>query len=173
MTQTIPVEPVQTAVNRTDEYESKSGSIIRKYTLASTAAGLIPVVGLDVAAVTTAQVFMIRELANLYKIPHEGRLSQTVMTSLIGSTVSRVITALISNVIPGGGGAGSHLASAAVAGIYTATAGEFYKIHFRDGGTLDDVNFSDFSNYFIDEVKRGDINMSTFTNPSKLVSYLF
>ena len=176
MTQSVPVDPIQTAVNRGDEFEKQANAIIRKYTLASTAAGLIPVLGLDVAASATSQVFMIRELADLYHIEHEGKLSQVVMTSALGSAIARTATFLIAAVVPGakaGLGGGSQIAAAAVSGIYTATAGEFYKLHFRDGGTLDDVNINDFTNYFIDEVKRGDISLSTFTNPTKLASYLF
>ena len=172
MSQAIPVSPVQTAVNRNDEHESKASNIIRKYTLASTAAGMIPVLGVDVAASATSQVFMIRELATLYNIPHEGKIQQIAVTSAMGSAVARAATFAVTSFLPGAGGA-SALANAAVSGIYTATVGEFYKLHFRDGGTLDDVNIGDLSNYFIEEFKRGDINMSTFTNPSKLVSYLF
>ncbi len=172
MSQTVPVQPVQTAVNRKDEYESKASNIIRKYTLASTGAGLIPVLGLDVAAAATSQVFMIRELADLYSVRHEDKIQQVAVTSAMGSAVARAVTFAVSSFLPGSGGT-SVLANAAVSGIYTATVGEFYKLHFRDGGTLDDVNITDLSNYFIDEFKRGDISMSTFTNPSKLVSYLF
>lgn len=169
MTQPIEVQPIQKAVNRKDEFENKSASIIKKYTLASTVAGLIPVTGLDVAGSAAAQVFMIRELAELYHVKIDD-LTQTVVYSAVGSALARLATMVVSSVLPG---SGSNLAGAAVAGIYTATAGEFYKIHFRDGGTLEDVSISEFSNYFVEEVQRGDISMSTFTNPSQMMSRLF
>ncbi len=168
MTQTLETQPIQTAVNRGDEFEQKSSSIIKKYTLASAAAGLIPVTGIDILGSSAAQLFMIRELAQLYSVSTDD-LTQTAIYSALGSTIAKLGTNLVVSILPG---SGSNLAGAAVAGIYTATVGEFYKLHFRDGGTLDDVNIGDFANYFVEEVQRGDINMSTFTNPTSLLSHL-
>lgn len=168
LTQSIETQPIQTAVHRNDEHEKRSAKIIKKYTLASAAAGLIPVTGIDILGSAAAQFFMIRDLAELYSVSTEN-LTQTAIYSVLGSTVAKLGTSLVASFLPG---SGSNLAGAAVAGIYTATAGEFYKLHFRDGGTLEDVSIGDFANYFIEEVQRGDINMSTFTNPTALLSHL-
>jgi uncharacterized protein (DUF697 family) len=168
MTQRIETQPIQTVVNRNDIYEEQSANTIKKYTLASAAAGLIPVTGIDILGSAAAQLFMIRELAQLYSVDTED-LTQTAIYSAMGSAIAKLGTNLVVSVLPGGG---SNVAGAAVAGIYTATVGEFYRIHFRDGGTLEDVNIGDFANYFVEEVQRGDINMSTFTNPTALLSHL-
>ena len=64
------------------------------------------------------------------------------------------------------------ITSAAVAGIYTAGVGEFYKIHLRDGGTLEDVQISDFADHLINEIKKGDLSLATFTNPKALLNHL-
>jgi len=168
MTQQIETEAIQTAVNRGDIYEQKSAKTIKKYTLASAAAGLIPVTGVDILGSAAAQLLMIRELAQLYSVNTDD-LTQTALYSAMGSAIAKLGTNLVMSVLPSGD---SNVAGAAVVGIYTATVGEFYKIHFRDGGTLDDVNIGDFANYFVEEVQRGDISMSTFTNPTSLLSHL-
>ena len=124
--------------------------------------------GVDILGSAAAQLFMIKELAQLYSVNTDD-LTQTAVYSAAGSAIAKLGTNLVVSVLPG---EGSNVAGAAVAGIYTATLGEFYKIHFRDGGTLDDVSIADFANYFVEEVQRGDINISTFTNPTALLSHL-
>jgi len=168
----IDVDPIQTAVNRNPKHEELSQKIIRKYTLISAGAALVPYDFVDVISSTAAQTMMIKELCELYDIPYSKRLANVAFWSATGSVATKVISAAVGSLINKSGFAGIDLTGAAVSGIYTATVGEFYKLHLRDGGVLEDVNISDFADYFIEEIKRGDLSMATFTNPSALMSHL-
>ncbi len=168
----VDVAPIQKAVNRNPEMENESRKIIRKYTLIASGAALLPYDFVDVISCTAAQALMIKDLCGLYDVSYSDRLANVAFWSATGSVATKIITAAVGTVISNSGFNGIDLTGAAVAGIYTATVGEFYKLHLRDGGTLADINISDFADYFIDEIKRGDLSMATFTNPSALMSHL-
>jgi len=173
LTETIPTEPLQTAVNRKDENEEKSKKIISKYTLAASGAALVPYDFVDVISSTVAQTMMIKELCQLYQIPFSEKLMNVAFWSAVGSIITKAITEVVGTVINKSSfDATFDLTGAAVAGIYTAGVGEFYKLHLRDGGTLDDVKIADFADYFIEEIKRGDLSLATFTNPKTLMNHL-
>lgn len=156
------------------DYIDRADRIIRKYTLISTGGGLIPVNGLDVAASAAAQFFMIKELAQTFHVWHDKQIMPVVITSAAGSTVSALVSLLISSALAGGEiTPASALTKAGVISLYTATVGEFYKMHFRDGGTLEDISFSELSDYFVEEVKAGDINLSSISNPTHVLSRVF
>ena len=171
LTETIPVDPIQKAVNRKDDREERSKSIIKKYTLLSGGAALIPYDFVDVISSTVAQTMMIKELCTLYNVPFSNRMINVAGWSAAGSAIIKAVSGVVESVI-GSSNSTFDLTGAAIAAIYTATTGEFYKLHLRDGGTLEDVKISEFVDYFIAEIKRGDISMSTFTNPKALMNHL-
>jgi len=168
----IDVEPIQKAVNRNPQTEDESRKIIRKYTLIASGSALLPYDFVDVISCTAAQALMIKELCGLYDVSYSSRLANVAFWSATGSVVTKIITTAVGALINKGNFGGIDLTGAAVAGIYTATVGEFYKLHLRDGGTLEDISIADFADYFIDEIKRGDLSMATFTNPSVLMNHL-
>ncbi len=168
----IDVAPIQKAVNRKPEVEDDARKIIRKYTLIASGASLLPYDFVDVITSTAAQALMIKELCALYDVSFSDKLANVTFWSATGSVVTKIITAAVGTLINNSGSGGVDLTGAAVAGIYTATVGEFYKLHLRDGGTLADINISDFADYFIEEIKRGDLSMATFTNPKVLMNHL-
>ena len=92
----------------------------------------------------------------------------------MGSIITKIITETVSAVVKSQSMKGFNIdiTGAAVAGIYTAAVGEFFKLHFQKGGTLDDVKLSDFAEYFLEEIKRGDLSLATFTNPKVLFNHL-
>lgn len=173
LTEAIPVEKVQKVVNNNNAYEEKSKSIIKKYTLLSGGAALVPYDFVDVISSTVAQTMMIKELCTLYNVPFSDKIINIAGWSAAGSAIIKAITGVIESVISKGSMNNRFdLTGAAIAAIYTATAGEFYKSHLQNGGTLEDVEISEFVDYFIAEVKKGDISLSTFTNPKALMNHL-
>ena len=176
MTETLPVEPIQKAVNRKDINEEKSKSIIKKYTIISGGAALMPYDFVDVITSSIAQTMMIKELCSLYNVEFSDKWLNIASWSAAGSAIIKAVSGVVESVLISTGGKSMggkfDITGAAIAAIYTATTGEFYKLHLRDGGTLEDINISDFIDYFFDEIKRGDLSLATFTNPRTLVSHL-
>lgn len=152
--------------------EEQAGAIIRNATLAASATGLIPVNGIDVAANSIVQTVMIRELAELYGHNFRDHAAATFLTSLVGSSVARLAAGLVSAVAPSKVGAVS-FTNIAISGIYTASVGAFYNEHFEKGGDLEDISLDSFTDFFISEVKSGELSLGTVTNPSHLLKYLF
>ncbi len=173
LTQTIPTEPLQKAVNRNDDHESISANIIKKYTLLASGATLIPYEYVDVAASAVLQTLMVRELCQLYNVPYEGKIGSLAVWSSVGSLVSKAISEVINRVVVANKSESFfNLSSIAITATYMATVGEFYKIHLRDGGTLDDVTITDLGGYLVEEIQRGDISINNLTNPKTLMNQL-
>ncbi len=167
----IPIDPIQKAVHRKDNFEEKSGSIIKKYSLITGGACLLPYTGLDIASSTLTQTLMVRELCQLYNVEYSERLMNIAAWSAVGSVLIKLIGELVTNLIPSSkSNKKIDFTGAAIGAIYTATLGEFYKLHLRDGGTLEDVSASDFVDYFVAEVQRGNLSIDSFTDPRKLIN---
>ena len=176
LTETLPDEATPKAVNKDAGKEEKAKSIIKKYTLISGGAALVPYDFVDVISSTVAQTMMIKELCTLYSVPFSERWINVAAWSAVGSAIIKAVGGVVESVISSTGGGefsgGFNLSGAAIAAIYTATAGEFYKLHMQGGGSLADVEISDFIDYFIAEIKKGDLSLATFTNPKTLINHL-
>lgn len=145
-------------------FDKKANKIIQKYTLVATGSGFIPFSIISAATVTGIQVMLIKDLCHLYDVPFAKKRINVIINSALGSAATRLI-AIAAVAIPGVSTPLKGLSGAAVAGLYTATVGEFYKIHFQKGGTLEDASIGDLTKYFVEEYKRGDLNLSSLTNP--------
>ena len=95
LTETIPTEPLQSAVNRNDEHEEKSKKIISKYTLIASGAALVPYDFVDVISSTVAQTLMIKELCQLYQVPFSEKLMNVAFWSAAGSVITKAITEML------------------------------------------------------------------------------
>jgi uncharacterized protein (DUF697 family) len=164
-------ESLKEDVHRKDKYESKATSIIKKYSLITGAVCLIPYRGVDMVSSSVIQTLMVRELCRLYKIEYSDRLINVGVWSVAGSLLIKLVTELIHNIIPTTkSDLKIDLTGAAIGAIYTATLGEFYRLHFHNGGVLEDVSALDFVDYFVAEVQRGNLSIDSFTNPRKLIN---
>ena len=164
-----PIHAVELRQNITEKLnEKQANKIIRNYTIAATGSGIVPIPVVAAAAITGIQVFMIKELCKLYEVPFQENQSGVILNSVIGSVATRILS-MASLVVPGISAPMKGVSGAAIAGLYTATVGEFYKVHFQNGGNLENASISDISKYFIDEYKRGDISISSISNPVNVV----
>lgn len=153
-------------------YDEESQKIIKKYTLLATGAGFVPIPVASSAAAVAAQVYMIKDLCEQFNIPFDKKTTSVVINSVIGSVLSKAISMAINTVVPVSSLAGMDFSSAAISGLYTATVGEFYKVHFQNGGTLADASIGDLGKYFMEEIERGDIGISNLTNPTSFMKNL-
>lgn len=147
----------------TSLYDDRANKIIRNYSLAASGSGLIPNPLISSTGVTAFQVLLIKDLCELYLVPFSEKKLNVVINSLLGSAAVRLIT-YATRFIPGISGPMKGLTGATISGIYTATIGEFYKVHFQNGGNLDDASIRDLSEYFVEEYNRGNISLGDITN---------
>ncbi|MEM1121668.1 MAG: hypothetical protein AAGJ18_14550 [Bacteroidota bacterium] len=144
--------------------EKAANKIIRKYTIAATGSGLIPVPVLSAAVITGIQVLMTKELCALFGVDFENQKASVLLNAALGSAATRVVS-MAALVVPGISAPMKGLSGAAIAGVYTATVGEFYKVHFQNGGNLENASIRELASYFVDEYQRGDISLNSIANP--------
>ncbi|MFK7935700.1 MAG: DUF697 domain-containing protein [Saprospiraceae bacterium] len=162
------VEQIQ--LRRLDE---PAMGIIRKFTLIAAGGGLIPLAAVSATANTGIQVMMIKELCQLFNVQFDGKVATTVVTAVIGSAIIQGASIAVSGGIPGVVNPTKGISGAILAGVYTATVGEFYKVHFQKGGTLEDASLLDIGKYFKAEIDNGDISVSNIANPMSFAKRIF
>ena len=109
--------------------------IIKKHVLYATAAGLVPVPLLDIAAVSGVQVDMLNQLAKVYGVDHSATGGKTFVAALTSSTFAR-IGASVMKTVPGIGTLFGGMSMAALSGASTYTVGKVATGLFESGGDL-------------------------------------
>lgn len=138
----VPAAPAVAAPPATDK-APEADRLIRQYIGWSCAGGLLPVPLLDIAAITTAQIQLVRELSALYGVPFQDHLGRNVVASLVGgvgsAAVGRGIFCSVLKAVPVIGTLGGLISVPIVAGATTYALGQVFVEHFEKGGTL--LNF--------------------------------
>ena len=108
-----------------------SEKIVRLYSQYAAAAGLIPLPGIDLAAVGAVQLRMIAELAAHYNVPFNGQVGRSLLATMIGgigaARLSFALGPMIGIVAKPGAAFGA-----------TWAIGKLFASHFEKGGTLAD-----------------------------------
>lgn len=150
-----PVAESQVPVDRRPEADR----IIRQYVGWSCAGGLVPVPLLDIAAITAAQLSLLRELSALYGVSFQEHLGRNVVASLVGSLGSaaagRGIFCSVLKAVPVVGMLGGLISVPIVAGSATYALGKVFVEHFEDGGTLVDFDPKPMRAYFEAKLQEG------------------
>lgn len=123
------------------ERSTEALKIARKYTLYATAAGAVPVLGVDLAAVTALQVKMIADMAKVYDIPFTSGRARTLVVGILGSFTA------FSHGVPGWLAARHGwlmpvgvVLKPVYSSIVTYAIANAFILHFERGGTLENFN---------------------------------
>lgn len=151
---------VTTPPNTPTQKDEAAHAVVRNHTLMAAGGGLIPVPGLDVAAVMGLQVNMIRKLAEIYHVPFDptdvGTILSCVATTGLGKLVAYAVnsyTTLFSEF----GSFSDNLTGGLVSGALTFGTGEIIQTHFANGGTMADLDYNHFISYYRVKVQEGDL----------------
>lgn len=137
----------------TDRKES-ANSIIKNHMIWSMGAGFIPVPIADLFAVSAIQLDMIRQLCKLYEVDFKETEGKAIITSLVGSGLSRLGARAI-KFIPGVGSVLGGVTLAVLSGGSTYALGEVFKTHFETGGTFLDFDPSRLKKYYNEKFEKG------------------
>jgi uncharacterized protein (DUF697 family) len=139
--------------------KSEADRLIRQYIGWSCAGGLVPVPLLDIAAITAAQIQLVRELSALYGVPFQDHLGRNVVASLVGGVGSaaagRGIFCSVLKAVPVIGTIGGLISVPIVAGSATYALGQVFVEHFEQGGTLLDFDPKPMRAFFETKCKEG------------------
>ncbi len=123
-----------------NEKDLRATSIIRQYSAIAAGAGLIPIVGLDVAAIAGVEYKMLSELANVYGVEFRAERVRSIVAVLLGAYASkRLGMGFGSGVLKAVPVVGTMLGAISVpvlASGVTWAIGRVFVQHFAAGGTF-------------------------------------
>lgn len=140
----IAAEATDTTEVEAHDVHREAAEIISSAVKWSAAAAVIPLPFLDLAALATLQVKMVRDLAKAYSLSPNSETLQGAVSALLGTLIpSAASGALVGPSLKFFPGVGSVLGSISIAAFGSAATyaiGKIFVKHFDNGGTLD--NFS-------------------------------
>ncbi len=142
----------QAALNAADAKERRARAIavVKRLSLWSGAAGLIPVPFVDTAAVGGVQLEMLRRISKIYDVPFSKNSGKALIASFAGSMIpasSGIGAASLVKGVPGIGTAVSAVTMPALSIGATFAIGMAFIQHFASGGTLLDFNPPDYREF--------------------------
>jgi uncharacterized protein (DUF697 family) len=143
-------------ITETVSRESQALDIVRGYLGWSSGAGLIPVPGLDIAAVVGVNVRMLQQLAKLYDVPFKENLAKSLAGSLLSGAGALMLTgpaASLVKLVPLVGSLAGMLVMPALAAGATWATGKVFIQHFESGGTFLDFDPSKVRAHYAEEFK--------------------
>lgn len=138
------------------EQDALATDAIKKYSLYSAGAGLIPMPLVDFAAISAIQVSMLKEVAAIYGVAFDAERGRSIVAALIGGLagtnlgygMGRTLLKAVPFVGPVLGG----FSVSAMGGAVTWAVGRVFMQHFASGGTLLDFEPDKMRQHFTSEV---------------------
>ncbi len=159
---TIDVSAVEVKVETTADAAAQLASaqeVVRHNVAWSAGAGMLPIPGLDLVAITGVQLKMINELCAVYGISFKKSLARPIVISLIGSLGASMLAPVLASttfkLVPGIGMLLSGTALAATSAGITYAVGNLFLDHFKSGGNLENFNLIAGRGIFKRKVKEG------------------
>jgi uncharacterized protein (DUF697 family) len=125
------------------EREQEALKTIKKHMWMSMGAGLIPILGVDLVAVSGVQLKMLAAISKIYGIPFQESLGKATIASLAGYVLPHAMSynwiGSMLKLIPVVGVLAGAPAMALFSGAYTWALGNVFIQHFESGGTF--LNF--------------------------------
>ncbi|WP_158929661.1 YcjF family protein [Acidisphaera sp. S103] len=129
------------------ERATLASGVVRRMSLWSAGAGVIPVPGVDLAVIVGLQVKTVRELALIYGVPFDEVRTKAIVASLIGGLLPfnaavgvGGLASTLYKAIPGVGAVLGMITMPAAAAAANYALGRLFIEHFESGGTLLDFN---------------------------------
>jgi uncharacterized protein (DUF697 family) len=140
------------------ERRARATAVVKRLSLWSGAAGLIPIPLVDLAAVGGVQIEMLRRVSKIYAVPFSQNSGKALIAGVAGSMIPASsgvgATSLIKG-IPGIGTAVSLLTMPTLSMGATYAIGMAFIQHFATGGTLLDFNPPDYHEFLKAETGQG------------------
>jgi uncharacterized protein (DUF697 family) len=124
-----------------DRRRARALAIVNRHAAYSAAGGIIPLPLINLAAVTTVLVRMVKILSDHYRVPFERDRARAIVVGLIGGVMptgaATVATSALFYIVPPSVFMGLAV-SCATAATFTRGIGRIFVEHFETGATLND-----------------------------------
>jgi uncharacterized protein (DUF697 family) len=142
-----------------NEREQEALKMIKKHMWMSMGAGLIPILGLDLAAVSGVQLKMLAAISKIYGIPFQESLGKATIASLAGYVLPHAMSyswmGSMLKLVPVVGVLAGAPAMALFAGAYTWALGKVFIQHFESGGTFLNFDTEKVKEHFRAQLEEG------------------
>lgn len=145
--------------------------IIKSHVISSMALGLVPLPLFDIAALTTTQLSLLKQLCKLYDVPFNNFELKSILTSLVGGSLpimSLVGLSSLIKVIPGFGSIVGMASLSMTAGSVTYAVGKVFAKHFENGGTFDDFDSKQAQQLLKSEFEYGKSVVNSLKDDEKI-----
>jgi uncharacterized protein (DUF697 family) len=132
-----------TAVPTAEVKEAQALAIVRADVGWSAGAGLLPVPGVDIAAIIGVQVKMLQSIANVYEVPFRTNLVRPLIVALLSSGSAVMAGAVAASLLKGLPVIGSLVGMLSLPAFASASCwatGKVFIRHFESGGTFLDFD---------------------------------
>lgn len=151
---------VTTKQSTTTRKDEDAHAIVRNHTLMAAGGGLIPIPGVDVAAVMGLQVNMVRKLAEIYHVPFDPTDVRTILSCVATTGLGKLVTYAVNSyttLFSEFGSFSDNLTHGLVSGALTFGTGEIIQTHFANGGTMENLDYTHFVSYYQTKIEEGDL----------------
>jgi uncharacterized protein (DUF697 family) len=119
----------------------RAEQIVKEYLPLAVGAGMIPLPGLDLAAIGGLQLKLLASLAEHYQVPFTKAQTQLIVTSLLGSVgttfLAGAVLASAAKIVPFFGTVVGAASMPVAGGVITRALGQLAVDHFEAGGTME------------------------------------
>ena len=153
-------QEVKTAPGAVDQ-ETRLGqaeAVVHRNVIWALGAGVLPIPVVDVVAVTSVQLKMLKELSDVYDVPFTSAIAKKIIGALLAGVGSvgfgSVIGASLSKLLPIFGTTVGVISVPIFAAAFTHATGRVFLMHFESGGTVLDFNPQAMRKHFKDEFEK-------------------
>ncbi len=137
--------------------DQKAMALVNSYVPWSAGAGLLPMSGVDMLALTVVELRMLAKLSEMYGVTFMENGVKNIVVSLLGTVVSTNLGAGLGSLLKLVPLVGPIASIAAMPGLYSAATyaiGRVFVTHFEAGGTFLDFDPQKTRAYFISEFEK-------------------
>ena len=152
-------ETIEHAKASFPDRQAKALRIVKANCGWSTAAGVLPVPLLDLAAIGAVQFRMVRQLSALYGVAYDARNAESILGALAGSGSVLVVSAPAASLLKAVPFVGTFLSTfivPAAAAASTYALGKVFIQHFESGGTLLSLDPEAHRSYYYNEFRKAE-----------------
>jgi uncharacterized protein (DUF697 family) len=138
------------------EQDNLATDAIKKYSMYSAGAGLIPMPFVDFAAISVIQVKMLKEMAGIYGVAFDADRVRSIVAAmlggLVGTSLGYGLGRSVLKAVPFVGPVLGGFSMSAMGGAVTWAVGRVFMQHFASGGTLLDFDPDKMRQHFTSEM---------------------
>ena len=150
----LPEPPLVAAIASREEHAL---AVVRSYLPWAAGAGILPLPGVDLAAIMAVQLRMLAKLAEDYGVPFKEQAVRSIVAALMATLVQNTLTGGLASAFKFVPVAGTLLGIAmlpAVAVAGTFAIGKVFVTHFESGGTFLEFEPKKVQNHFRAEFEK-------------------